>query len=156
MRACTTFGGLAPTQGLGPSYRLRHRKDQAIGHQPLKIFQHGGLARGHREHEGLSIRLPQFKPIRAIGLRPVNPNPILAVVHFTGRAHAPNIGPRRGIGSGSRFDTLTQGSKSWPIPAMPDGPDHDTNIESLFRCSKCDREMRLFGIESLNPDRELY
>ena len=38
--------------------------------------------------------------------------------------------------------------------SMPDGSDHDHNIKSLVRCPKCDREMRLFGIEPLNP--ELY
>jgi uncharacterized protein with PIN domain len=39
---------------------------------------------------------------------------------------------------------------------MPDAPDHDIKIESLVRCPKCNREMRLFGIEPLNPERELF
>jgi hypothetical protein len=42
------------------------------------------------------------------------------------------------------------------ISLMPDEPDHDPNIESLLRCPKCNREMRLLGIEPLNPTRELY
>jgi len=39
---------------------------------------------------------------------------------------------------------------------MADEKDHDAEIKSLMRCSKCDREMRLFGIEALGPVRELY
>ena len=39
---------------------------------------------------------------------------------------------------------------------MADGEDHDAAITSLMRCSKCDREMRLFGIEPLGLVRELY
>jgi hypothetical protein len=39
---------------------------------------------------------------------------------------------------------------------MADEKDHDPRIESLVRCQTCDREMRLFGIEPLNPTRELY
>jgi len=39
---------------------------------------------------------------------------------------------------------------------MADDSDHDANIRSLMRCAKCDREMRLFGIEPLGPVRELY
>ncbi len=39
---------------------------------------------------------------------------------------------------------------------MADEDDYDAEIEALMRCSKCDREMRLFGIEPLNPTRELY
>jgi hypothetical protein len=39
---------------------------------------------------------------------------------------------------------------------MADEDGHDPRIASLVRCQTCDREMRLFGIEPLNPTRELY
>jgi len=39
---------------------------------------------------------------------------------------------------------------------MADDKDHDADIASLMRCPKCDREMRLFGIEPLGTARELY
>jgi len=39
---------------------------------------------------------------------------------------------------------------------MADDEDHDPSIQSLMRCPKCDREMRLFGIERLSPTRDLY
>jgi hypothetical protein len=39
---------------------------------------------------------------------------------------------------------------------MADEDSYDTNIQALARCPKCDREMRLFGVEPMNPTRELY
>ena len=39
---------------------------------------------------------------------------------------------------------------------MPDESDFNREIETLLRCRHCDREMRLLGIEPLNPTRELY
>ena len=42
------------------------------------------------------------------------------------------------------------------LHCMPDEVGYDENIEALARCPKCNREMRLFGVESLNPSRELY
>jgi hypothetical protein len=32
----------------------------------------------------------------------------------------------------------------------------DPSVESLMRCPQCDREMRLFGIESAGLHREIY
>jgi len=42
------------------------------------------------------------------------------------------------------------------IVRMADEDDHDPGIPSLMRCTTCDREMRLFGIEPLTPTRDLY
>lgn len=39
---------------------------------------------------------------------------------------------------------------------MADEPDHDQSVTSLMRCPKCDREMRLFGVEPFGAVRELY
>lgn len=39
---------------------------------------------------------------------------------------------------------------------MPDEANYDSKIEALVRCPKCDREMRLFGVEKLNESRDLY
>ena len=39
---------------------------------------------------------------------------------------------------------------------LADEIDLDTKIESLMRCPKCNREMRMFGVEPLNETRELY
>jgi uncharacterized protein with PIN domain len=39
---------------------------------------------------------------------------------------------------------------------MPDEFDYDIKIQALARCPKCNREMRLFGVEPLGPTRELY
>jgi len=39
---------------------------------------------------------------------------------------------------------------------MADEVDHDAGVISLMRCARCDREMRLFGIEALSEIRDLY
>lgn len=42
------------------------------------------------------------------------------------------------------------------IAAMVDEPEFDRKIETLMRCQRCNREMRLLGIEPFEPTRELY
>lgn len=39
---------------------------------------------------------------------------------------------------------------------MADEQDYDSRIEALLRCFKCNREMRLLGVEPLNQTRDLY
>src|SRR5262245_6381182 len=68
-------------------FALRHvRYLDSIGSQSLKMSQHGGFARRHRQHERSSVGLAQLQPIGPISLRPVDRDAVLAFAHVTGRA----------------------------------------------------------------------
>jgi hypothetical protein len=76
---------------------------QAVRHPGLKIFQHGGFTRRHRDDTQLSIRLPELKPIGAIGRRAEGFNLVLGRRHL-GSTHV-LIWFRRILISSEQFDT---------------------------------------------------